>query len=76
MKGFILYVYRSILFIPLGICIEHDWENTQKKWMTAIHPGSWEFEVLDGKVYFAHSLLLLLLLLLSRFSRVRLCATP
>ena len=73
MKGFILYVYRSILFIPLGICIEHNWENTQKKWMTAIHPRSWELEVLDGKVYFAQNLLLLLL---SRFSRVRLCATP
>ena len=57
MKDFILCIYRGILFIPLGICIEHDWENTQKKWMTAIHCGSWEFKVLDGKEYFEHSFL-------------------
>ena len=23
--------------------------------MTAIHPGNWELEVLDGKEYFAHN---------------------
>lgn len=57
MKDFILYIYRGIQFIPLGICIEHDWENTQKKQMTAIHRGSWEFKVLDGKEDFAHSFL-------------------
>lgn len=57
MKDFILCIYRGILFIPLGICIEHDWENTQKKWMTALHCGSWEFKVLDGKEYFEHSFL-------------------
>ena len=57
MKDFVLCIYRGILFIPLGICIEHDWENTQKKWMTALHCGSWEFKVLDGKEYFEHSFL-------------------